>query len=503
MKQITLFLNLILITLPQLVFGYEKVQNLPKEEKIVYYLNDKMAAGCYGANQLTDFTKKVTISFEEEKATLFYSTMNCKFNEACSNLGVINTKTGGILYLNRDKDLGFISEKNEKIIVLRKKGENIEIIGVAHSDKTVAETVSVSAENANYQAELSNFKYTLNKLIQSSKMKTINLIALKDSASTFLDGKEILKDSRGMSGIYYSTFPIKLEFSLSNKDIPEPYAKKFLINYDEKAKNPLITINTQYAYETTDRTKFVKCATFWLDAYWKNVLDKKGVFATSEADNVDNSKYEFYTHGQKTDLQGNVIYGDDYFTNFDGNIYEAEPGILLIIGNHQNTLSFMNDLINAKKFGVIAILYKAEKASEVSKYTNEYAWDIIKQLNDKIESAGNAATSTLPAETFKDAKIAQESLSFAKADAAKNHPKESVQYTYIAGKEWNIIRDKSTGVILKRTLRVIVVVKIGDQCAFENASITQKYDGANYGPSNWVPAGAPVYVDCKNLNQYK
>jgi hypothetical protein len=472
-------------------------------QKIVYTLNEKMNAGCYGANKLTDFTKKVTITFEAEKANLFFSSVNCKFSEDCSNYGVLNATTGGVLYMNRDMDLGFISEQNEKIIVLRKEGDVVGIIGVAHSDKAKAETVTVANENTVYKNELTNFKSVIARMIQGKKMREINLMAAADSTSTFLNDKEILKDSRGMSGIYYSTTPILLTFDLPNKNMPAPYAKKFLINYDEKPAKPTLTINSQYAYETSDRTKFVRRAIFWIDDYWKNVLDKKGVFASSASDNVDNDKYEFYTHTETFDLQGNSLLGPDRLTNFEGTVYEAEPGILLIVGEMQNTTSFMKDLNYAKRFGVVAVLYKAEKAAQVKKYSNDVAWDKIKELNQKIDGAGYATKETLPVEGMKDAKIKQESFTFAKEDAAKNHPKESVQYTYIAGKEWNIIRDKNSGAILKRSLRIIVVVKIGDQCAFENASIYQNYDGASYGPSNWVPAGAPVYFDCMSLNQYK
>jgi hypothetical protein len=468
-------------------------------QKTVYFLNEKMAVGCYGANQMSDFTKKVTVTFDSEKTNLFFSSVNCKKSEDCTNYGVVNATTGGVLYLNSDNDLGFISEKNEKIIVLRKKGEQVEIIGVAHSDKDKAEGLSIANENEVYKNELANFKTMLERMRSSAKMQKMNEFAKKDSASTFLDSKEILKDSRGMSGIYYSTFPIKVEFSLANETSPNPYVKKFLINYDEKAKSPLITINTQYAYETTDRAKFVKCATFWLDSYWKNVLDKKGVFATGEADNVDNRKYEYTTHSESKDLQGNSIYGKDWQTNFDGVIYEAEPGILLLTGDFQN----FTDFEKAKKYGVVVVLYKAEKATQAAKYTNDVAWDKVKELSQKIEAAGNVTTATLPTETFKDAQITSETTTFAKQEAAKNHPNEQVQYTYIAGNDWNIVRDKTSGAIVKRTLRIIVVVKIGTQCAFENASITQTYDGSNYGRSVWGGTGAPVYFDCKQLNLYK
>ncbi len=470
-------------------------------QKTVYYLSEKMNVGCYGANPLTDFTKKITITFNGDNALLNYGSVNCKFEKDCSNFGPLSSSKSGILYIDKKFDIGFIAESSEKVIILRKEDKMYEVIAVAHTDKAAAGSYSVDDESKNYQNELKDFPNILERLERAQKMREINKLAAADSASTFLDGQEILKDSRGMSGIYYSTFPIHLTFSLDDRNNPAPYAKKFLVNYDESGKNPILSINTQYAYETTDRTKFVQRATFWLDTYWQEVLKKTGVFATSEADNVDNTKYGFYTHKEAKDLQGNSIYGKDWMTNFDGNIFEAEPGILLILGNWQSF--YEEDLDVAKKFGVVAILYKPEKAAEVAKYTNDYAWDRIHELRAKIKSAGKATTETLPVETFKDSELNAEALEFAKSYAAKNHPNEQVLYTYIAGNDWKIFRDKSSGAITKRTLRIIVVVKIGDQCAFENGFISQNYDGSSYGRSIWGGSGAPVYIDCKDVNRYR
>jgi hypothetical protein len=470
-------------------------------QTIEFTLNKALTVGCGSANPLTDMTKSVDVVIAGNKGTLTYASLNCKKTIEGMNMGVVNQSAQGLAFLDEREKKGFIIEKNEKVILFTQKEGKYVAIGAGHIDKKMAKSLNPESDQAAY----TDFFANIDKLMVEAKRKAredkLNAIAAADSMSTFLDKQEVLKDSRGMSGIYYSTFPIKLEFSLPSKEIPEPYAKKFLVNYDESSPNPILSINTQYAYETSDRTKWVKRATFWLDSYWKNVLEKKGVFATSEADNVDNTKYQFYTHGEKKDLQGNSIMGEDWLTNFDGNLFEAEPGILLILGNWQSF--YEEDLNKAKKFGIVAILYKPEKANEVAKYTNDYAWDKIHELREQIKAAGRPTTATLPVETFKDTKINAEALTLAKDYAAKNHPKEQVQYTYIAGNDWNIVRDKNSGAIIKRTLRIIVVVKIGNQCAFENGSITQNYDGSSYGRSIWGGSGAPVYFDCKDLNKYK
>jgi hypothetical protein len=114
-----------------------------------------------------------------------------------------------------------------------------------------------------------------------------------------------------------------------------------------------------------------------------------------------------------------------------------------------------------------------------------------------------ATSNTLPVETLKDPKLKAEALAFAKAEQAKSTRNEKVEYSYIASKDWNYTRNITTGVIIKRSIRTITVVKIGDKCAYENGAITQNYDGTKYGPSIWGGNGAPVITDCKEAYKYK
>jgi len=110
-------------------------------QKTVYYLSEMMTVGCNGANPLTDLTKKITISFNAPNAFLSFGSLNCKFEEECSNFGSLNSATGGILYMNGDLDIGFISEKNEKILLIRKDDGAYKIAGVANINKAVSGSV--------------------------------------------------------------------------------------------------------------------------------------------------------------------------------------------------------------------------------------------------------------------------------------------------------------------------------------------------------------------------
>lgn len=372
----------------------------------------------------------------------------------------------------------------------------------------IAAVLTSSVANSNAQGFLKKLADKANagnkkeetKKVEEKKVMSPQEIAYADSANTFLDSKEILKDSRGMSGIYYANTLIDIDFDLSNEELPAPFAKKFLINYDESTPNHVLSINTQYAYETTDRTKFVKRAEFYMTSYDLTILKKSGVFWTGEDNNVANSNYRYATHTKKEDLQGNPILGNDVWVGFTGTILEAEPGILLLGSIYQD--DYKKEINYSKKFKVLVVLYKADKSVAAKKYTNDYAWDKVAEMANKSDNV-DASTGSLPAEYFKDAKLNAEALAFAKASAAKNHPNEQVQYTYIGAKDWNIMRNKTTGIIVKRTMSFIVVVKIGTKCAYEFASIEQLYDGSAYGKSLWKDAGAPQYIDCAGMNKYK
>lgn len=129
-------------------------------------------------------------------------------------------------------------------------------------------------------------------------------------------------------------------------------------------------------------------------------------------------------------------------------------------------------------------------------------------LKSNIESCelynrARAATNVMPVEGLKDPKLKAEALAFAKKEQAASTRNEKVEYSYISGKDWNYVRHPQSGVILRRVIRTVTIVKIGDKCAYEFGVITQHYDGAKYGPSIWGGNGAPMMIDCKDAYKYQ
>ena len=482
-------------------------------QKSAYTLNEKMIVGCYGGNELTDITKKVNLEFKsEEVAMLIYASIKCRKDYECKKAGVIDEQKKAVLYLSHDDYNGFILENNEKLLVLKKVDDTYKFIGVGHIDKNQVATFSVASETLLYQDKLNNLKQVIQNLENNKENLEINRIAALDSANTFLNSKEINKDSRGLSGIYYSKIPVKTSMFLGGK---KNYTKKFLVNYfeDPKMYNK-IEINTQFSYETTDKNNWVRRASYTAGGDVVSVdASLKAGHAYLKAAATENGDYEFLTHSTTTDLQGNLVQGPDYYVDLSRHdeILEIEPGILLLgdfsIGKDNN-----NNLEYKKKYAVILVLYKADKAELAKKYTNEYCWDKIVEFQKKFEgnfkaTHNKAMNDKYPmpvASSMKDATLCAQALDAVKKQAAVAKWSQTITYCYIKSSDWSIIRN-AYGVITGRTIRMVAIMKNpAGECQWEEIEVKQDYNGSTYGPTYFNgEVQIIVTVDCATAMKYK
>lgn len=342
-------------------------------------------------------------------------------------------------------------------------------------------------------------------------------LASADSAHPFLNDKEITKDSRGVSGIYYSLQPI-LVYKLQGGGTA--WVKKFLINYVEGPKRHDIFINTQFAYETTDGSKFVKRANFWMNDYEIKIEKNGGFIATWEDDNVDNSKYEFYTHMESKDLQGNSIFGNDYLEDFNGALVEAEPGIFFI-GNILADDTKPANLERNKKYKVLVVMARADKIQEATtKYaSNAAVWEKLAEVMKRYDAAlkvqtTNATTMPAPKTGFKDAPSTTTLNKAAQAFLDKYQGGDKLDYVY-ASSDWTKVY-KSIGPLMQNTLvarelKAVLVATRNGECRVDFVSVRQDntyVTGAlteNFGSNAlYIPASSVVNtIDCAKARQYK
>jgi hypothetical protein len=379
-----------------------------------------------------------------------------------------------------------------------------------------------------------NAQGLLNKIVkkkqaepQKTEEKKIgpNELAAIDSADTFLDSREIKKDSRGLSGIYYSSIPVKVFKDLDGVI----WAKKFLINYEEGSNRHDIWINTRLAFETTDRTKFAERANFYLDEGGLGKLEKSGVVFTFNRDN-GNNRYQYNTHNDTKDLQGNTIFGEDYLNHWgSAEIIEVEPGIIFIGRINITSLdprekTHKEYLERQRKFEVLVVLYKKEKATEAAKYiaSNEVAWDKLAELAKKYHGiTGNTSALSdelpIPVTGFKDAPTAA-ALNVVAQNLLETSPSitdSKFDYVYTTT-EWQNIY-KTVGASALNTLvgreckaTLVVTTKAGG-CGTHNLRVFQENTYTtgtfteNYGTNKLtIPrANSRKDIDCSAAKKYK
>lgn len=214
--------------------------------------------------------------------------------------------------------------------------------------------------------------------------------AKADMESTFLESKNTFKDSRNLSGIYYSNVPIRVFTKTDKKKV----AQKFLVEYVEKDNfHNRITVYTQHSFETSE-SKLVNPADFTSGTSPASVGVKTAIAAGGVRLDDGGGRFEYISNKTKTDAQGNQVADGTYFASWGENIIEIEPGILLVHndrtkgkpGSEENKKS----LVTAKAFYDVVVLYKAEKAEQAKLYTREYCWDKIDNYMSKYYGAMDA-----------------------------------------------------------------------------------------------------------------
>lgn len=342
--------------------------------------------------------------------------------------------------------------------------------------------------------------------------------AAKDSASPFLDGKEIPKDSRNIGGIYYSKTPI---YAMTEGDKGK-VLKKFLVTYTEtESYNNKIMIYNQYSYETTNEAKYVIPATFVstsnppsVDIMNSNVAGALYLASSS----YDSRKYTYNSTDYKKDIQGNYIANGKTMGNWNnGGMIEIEPGIIILGGS----TVYLDDKGNPKKeefdlqrrFRELTVLYKPGKEAIAAKYTREYMWDKLAEFYKKLKEAGDKAgyRFTLPSpspigivpehQAMRDAAIKL----FEDAAKAKGYPiKVLYVYSYHTGPYYNSI--KGIRAIGNVPMQVNIGRSVAFYAVFENLKLGTKQPNPWYAPNKYgyaaIEIGENMRDDLFNINEF-
>ena len=346
----------------------------------------------------------------------------------------------------------------------------------------------------------------------------------KDMEDAMLESKPVNKDSRNISGIYYSNSPIKL----GHKGLYKfNYSRKFLINYNETPGN--IEIISRHHYDAS------KELPKWIYEPAANSPKGYPIEASTKLGHlyIDNipAKYE----AAKTYIEVEEI-GYHYFIfnkglegaevkpqhTFPGdNIFELEPGILFV-GN-------LEDIQDAlKKEGRYKVLqdhvtyllfYKKEKEERALSLKGPEVWDKLKDFYlpyrkgfKEVESG--SVEMAKPIATFKEAPTNPDLVKASKTRMAQTNWQEELLYVYPVTAWAN--RFENIGIMGKtlthRVMQVQAVLKDkSGQCMITQFMIRQ--DNTYSGGSNAEKfTGNPIIaigdtdksdVNCTKAMQYK
>lgn len=310
---------------------------------------------------------------------------------------------------------------------------------------------------------------------------------IKDSTSKVLESRPIRTDSRSLSGIYYSKFPMRV-----NKGSGFGYVKKFLVELNE-GNTMLLRFQTRLSVELnldplsfTNRpntpdyfpiTTSKKLGHYLIDdvvnMYGKPASDNH----TQEINKLDFSK----PAGEEVVFSG---WGLDYRY-----VLELEPGILIIAN--------LDNIIDAKtpeqykvlqEKGSYNLFYKAELKDKALAMTDAQIWDKCKAFFVKYMDAYNKADderSALPkpVAAFKEQPSNESLMKAVKArmEEMPYYRDRELVYVYTVA-PWEKMYEyigRQGKTLTYRQMQVIAVFKHGNKCQY--ARMLMRQDNAYEG----------------------
>lgn len=352
--------------------------------------------------------------------------------------------------------------------------------------------LSVSAQKKGFMSKL---KDKVNEVSEQAKQQeaVAHLAPLpnekelkKDIESQELESKTINKDSRGLSGIYYSKDPLRVGFKGLKKF---NFAQKFLINYIENAdQKNIIEVSTRYNYDKSIELKPLAYTVasnspkgFPVEAGLKNghlYLD-----AIKDRSQGAEGYYHFLgrTSYNYRFNKSRAPEGETSWIFMGHEVIELEPGILVFGLLEEifdaNTPEKYEDL---KKYASFFLMYKKEKEEVAKALTNEQVWDKLKAFYTPYRKAfkqveqGNVEM-VKPLTAFKDMPTNAELTEVAKAGFAQRSWREQLIYVYPATAWTN--KFENVGImgntLTYRVMQIQVIMKEGDQCKITQFMIRQ------------------------------
>lgn len=434
-----------------------------------YTLSQAVNVGC--SSGVADLGKKISVEKTDASAKFTLSNLSC--SKTYEGDLKVDFGSGAVGYFDGKQKKGIIIDGQE-ISLFNHDGNNYQVVVAGHEDKKQAKTLTAEAQQAKYQGTFDGFEAMLAKAKKDAEMA-------KMAANTLPVPNLNLQDEYGVAGLYY--FSELVSISSTNREIDGKSAKAVYLHLDQ-------TDNTLKAYITdTKFDKFYFDGARMIKAFKSGNLNSLGLMS---ADNMNSVKVLRSSLSKLEDGLYMVNYSYWFGTKNGCSEPERRGGTQAELDNQTKRYVLLGK--DQKRME-----YLLSHISELEELAGQHAVRYC-----KFTDALRAAEKPMPvASAMNTGTLKTEATTLTK-QWAQGRWQQEVQYAYITGSDWNILRN-SFGVIIGRNISGIAVMKDKDgTCRWEEIALRQDYNGSTYGKTyfSWEST-LIVPVDCSNAMKYK
>lgn len=439
------------------------VNSFAQETK--YFFKNVISNDCYNGNIATNSAKSAILFMKDGKLNFKSTSIGCVQELEFTDLGTLTGEDQ--IFFSKKYNRGIIREGEDLFYYFTKDDENVAIKSVASTDKKKAKTLEISSGEAKYQDGLNQ----LDELIKTAELLAA---AAAREAATYKIPEGDYKDDYGISGVYYLS-------ETSDERNSDHFIRA--VNIEFVVEKGLLNIH--YGGEKPDRA-FMRSE--MLGLLKEGALDQPGHFNSSNQNNV-----ELIGDDDLSYIEDGVFFGYQFSTPYMNTSCEKEvwqPQSYKGKDNHfvllaKDTVRMKELMANPKEvenLAMSALLKKCEM------------WNLYRESENPMPEKGMSSSS-----------LQADVTAVVTKGAAHRNWKEEILYAYVRSKEWATLRNKSTGIITGRELRVIAVMKTdGGKCKWEEIAVRQNFDGNNYGNTYWYGNSQRIYpVNSKDAMKYK
>lgn len=411
------------------------------------YFDEKKSVKCKDLNNKEFVVSKVKVTANSNEMFYVYNAGICSFSESFKkydlNIGADN-------YLNREN----LAVKDNSGIWLFFK-----ISGYGDQDYTKFKDVTYNfciGSEENFYSALD--KNIISKLEQNIKNALNDKYVAKMPITVY-------NDQYGISGIYYLSKPsigteiiksVNFEFNVESE--------KLKIHFDERYP----ALETALHFKNSKKMKYFS----FIGGSWSNTP----VFNTTLYP-IEKDLYFLRSASSKWKIDM------ENCSNIDFNDLDSSS---FIIGKNKDRI----EQISKDKE-----LYTKLVNQALEKYCVAYNQDIAFQYASKYP---------FPEPGMKDANVVTAATQGIKQQAAIAKWNEKIEYCYIKSQDWTVYKDKITGEIQYRTLRLIAVMSEGKECKWEEFSVKQDYVSGSWGKTTYNGNTQLIIpIECSEAMKYK